>query len=334
MTKNVTPVFVMFLSAVLVMWPLCTFIGYTEASFGTVAAKSVLQTILIRPDGSVYPDTAQIQISGNTYTFTDDINARIVVDRSDVVIDGAGYTLRGPYNGTKEDLWIIGNGPDQGSGNATVVSWTVGIDMAQPSISRLVVRNLNIKNFSIGMYLWTPNNTVVGNSITETIIGILLSGAQNNIIRNYVAKNDYGLFFGQNGPGTVPENVTLSLNSFISNGKQLSGCVCKDYNFTEAVHNWDSGEEGNFWSDYKGTDNNKDGIGDTPYVIDALNQDRYPLMQSAATSPTAAPRIPVEEITIIVAFAVIAIALTFLVRTRKHRVLKKRDSSVDKIKPE
>jgi hypothetical protein len=30
-----------------------------------------------------------------------------------------------------------------------------------------------------------------------------------------------------------------------------------------------------YWSDYKGTDANEDGIGDTPYVIDANNTD-YP----------------------------------------------------------
>jgi hypothetical protein len=35
---------------------------------------------------------------------------------------------------------------------------------------------------------------------------------------------------------------------------------------------------GNYWSDYKETDANHDGIGDTPYVIDANNTDNYPLM--------------------------------------------------------
>jgi len=36
---------------------------------------------------------------------------------------------------------------------------------------------------------------------------------------------------------------------------------------------------GNYWSDYNGTDDNGDGIGDTPYIIDADNQDKYPLMK-------------------------------------------------------
>jgi hypothetical protein len=41
---------------------------------------------------------------------------------------------------------------------------------------------------------------------------------------------------------------------------------------------WDNCLEGNFWSDYNGTDGNQDGIGDTPYVIDENDTDHYPLM--------------------------------------------------------
>jgi hypothetical protein len=37
--------------------------------------------------------------------------------------------------------------------------------------------------------------------------------------------------------------------------------------------------EGNYWSDYNGTDSNGDGIVDTPYIIDDKNVDHYPLMK-------------------------------------------------------
>ena len=36
---------------------------------------------------------------------------------------------------------------------------------------------------------------------------------------------------------------------------------------------------GNYWNDYTGTDANNDGIGDTPYVINPLDKDNYPLME-------------------------------------------------------
>ena len=47
---------------------------------------------------------------------------------------------------------------------------------------------------------------------------------------------------------------------------------------TPAVNIWDNGIEGNYWSNYNGTDNDSDGIGKTPYIIDEKNQDNYPLM--------------------------------------------------------
>ena len=71
----------------------------------------------------------------------------------------------------------------------------------------------------------------------------------------------------------------LNLNSFVENEVQFSGCFCEESNTDEAVHTWDDGERGNFWSDYRGIDSNNDGVGDTPYIIDGLNQDRYPLME-------------------------------------------------------
>jgi PKD repeat protein len=56
---------------------------------------------------------------------------------------------------------------------------------------------------------------------------------------------------------------------------------------------------GNYWTDYKGVDvksgpnqdkPGSDGIGDTPYVVDTNNKDRYPLMNTwflDTTKPTA-----------------------------------------------
>jgi hypothetical protein len=55
------------------------------------------------------------------------------------------------------------------------------------------------------------------------------------------------------------------------------------------VVSWDNGAMGNYWSDYSGVDQNNDGIGDTPYVIDENNKDSYPLMTAHESLPSPTP---------------------------------------------
>jgi hypothetical protein len=76
---------------------------------------------------------------------------------------------------------------------------------------------------------------------------------------------------------------TFYHNNFINNTQQV-------YNYASSELNvWDDGypSGGNYWSDYTGVDQKNgpyqnltgsDGIGDTPYVINANNTDHYPLM--------------------------------------------------------
>jgi hypothetical protein len=72
----------------------------------------------------------------------------------------------------------------------------------------------------------------------------------------------------------VGTNNIFYHNIFTNNNKN----VYDSWNNLTAPNVWDNGEEGNFWGDYNGTDDNRDGIGDTPYVINDDNIDYYPLM--------------------------------------------------------
>ncbi|MEM0489519.1 MAG: NosD domain-containing protein [Candidatus Bathyarchaeia archaeon] len=284
--------------------------------FGVISAVSMQAeatppVIRILPDGSIYPPDVPIKRYGNVYTFTENIYARIVVDRDDIVIDGAGYTLYGNYNGTRTDSWIIGQGPNQ-INSESLAPWSIGIDLANKNRRNLTVRNLNIKNFHIGIYVWTANNIIVNCAVTNCIVGILLSGDSNKIIRNYIACNEMGIFFGVNKPENEPLNIVLSHNSFINNVVHFSGCSCKEYSPNEPIHTWDNGKEGNYWDDYNGIDANGDGIGDVPYIIDQQNQDRFPLMQGVATPPTPMTSTSSISATAIIMTGVMVAALTLV----------------------
>ncbi|KAF5414436.1 MAG: hypothetical protein C5S48_08555 [Candidatus Methanogaster sp.] len=60
-----------------------------------------------------------------------------------------------------------------------------------------------------------------------------------------------------------------------------------DHNVYDTCTNtWDSGSEGNYYSDYNGTDPDGDGIGDTPHPIPGgISIDRFPLMHPWSDTP-------------------------------------------------
>ena len=282
------------------------------------AAPQVARTtIFIQPDGSVNPPSVPIQRNGDTYTFTADVYDPILVQKSNITIDGAGYSLIGPLNATqKQAQQILGIGP-----NATItVPYIIGIDFEE-TVGGVTIKNLNINWFSIGAYIRTTGNTLVNNAMVNNIVGVLLSGSANNITMNYVRDNRQGLFFGfeqiNGSAGNIPSDIKISDNSFVTNEMQLSGCVCEVYNFSEARHAWDYNGRGNYWSDYNGTDSNGDGIGDTYYVIDLLNYDRYPLIESPSQPPAPPFQIPLEYVGLAIAIVVVIIIAVLVVRQRQ-----------------
>jgi parallel beta-helix repeat protein len=247
------------------------------------------------------------------------VQSAFVVEKDNIVINGAGYTLQGTFNGTKDVEWTVGQGPYN---ETEALPWTVGIDLTDRSQGNLTIRNLNVKNFSIGLFIWTSNNTITGNSVTDNVVGIMLSESSNNIIGNYIANNEEGIFLAVNSAGCYAENMTCYRNSLVNNVKQVSGCQCTDpvENCTTYSTNiWDNDKEGNYWSDYTGVDNDKNGKGDSPYIIDIKNQDRYPLMESAASLPTANPEFPTTLVlTAVASVAVVGAGLLFYFRKHNH----------------
>lgn len=117
---------------------------------------------------------------------------------------------------------------------------------------------------------------------------------RNNVFYgNYIADEGYapdgwdynsGVIFC-NEYGSIGTNNTFYHNMFVNNSVNV-----KFYNnFSISGNFWDKGVQGNYWSDYDGSDTNNDGVGDTPYVINSRNIDSYPLI-----SPFDSPIITID----------------------------------------
>jgi nitrous oxidase accessory protein NosD len=131
-----------------------------------------------------------------------------------------------------------------------------------------IVANNLFDHLAYGIELGGSNNSIYANRITRNGEGLAESGKSNIIYANYVANNGWGVDTGYNDI-----TATLYHNNFVNNRFQVSTIFP-----VNQIDFFDSGTTGNYWSNYNGTDADGNGVGDTPYVVDATRSDRYPLM--------------------------------------------------------
>lgn len=109
-------------------------------------------------------------------------------------------------------------------------------------------------------------NTLTNNNITNNFQGIgLFNDSHNNtLVGNVIQNNSYGIYLHK------AEGNIFYHNNFVNNTNQA--------NIQESPNNeWDNGAEGNYWSDYAGTDLDGDGLGDT--YLPWQGVDYHPLME-------------------------------------------------------
>jgi parallel beta-helix repeat protein len=227
-------------------------------------AKAIGSTIYIRVDGSIDPSTAPISTVDNiTYTLIGSVasdNNGIVVERDDIVIEGAGFMLQG-----------------------TGTTGSIGIDLR--GRSNVTIRNINIEDFGYGFLLYyssnnainesniancyfgiwssysennsiresrieanngtgiclvasSNNNSIIANMIIGNNDGIMLESSSNNNIslNNIVANNDDGVFLGSssNHNSINLNNITANKNDGIWLSSSLNCSICAN----NVTNNW------------------------------------------------------------------------------------------------
>jgi parallel beta-helix repeat protein len=134
------------------------FVRLAEANFFPLPEHH--SGIYIKSDGSVDPSNSPIQRDGSVYTLTGDISVGIAVERSNVLINGNGYTFQGNGSGTAFYLQTVEN---------------------------VTIQGVAVQGFNYGFYLHHCNwSTIKGNEISgcRTGIEVTQTSCYNRILEN------------------------------------------------------------------------------------------------------------------------------------------------------
>ena len=237
--------------------------------------------ITIQSDGSVVPQLEYIQREGNVYYLTGSLSqARLVINCSNIIFDGQGFTINGSNH-----FVLGGKGITLDSINNVTIKDVIVVGYYEPSIYITNCSGVNISRVQtdakptivvdISGCIWLEQSG--NNSISNSITGIRLQSGSNNKIFNNSLYLD-----------------SLSSGNFYYNNNMYVHYASNGFRFPiiggGSINSWDNGSIGNYWSDYNGS-----GV----YLIDENNLDHYPLAnpvdinaQTPTPIPTATPYQP------------------------------------------
>jgi parallel beta-helix repeat protein len=183
------------------------------------------------------------------------------VQRSSVFLDGAGFTVSTTSKAGSYGIYLNG-------------------------VSNVTVWNVSVQSFQIGVFALSCSNCDVAETrLFNNAYGICLEQSSFSTVEanNVTKSGSAGIYLD------MSDSNSVFFNNFFNNAVQAS---C----FESSGNSWDDGypSGGNYWSDYQtrypsASEIDGSGVWNTPYVVDANDADRYPLM-----TPWPQPEQPAE----------------------------------------
>jgi parallel beta-helix repeat protein len=164
---------------------------------GVADAESI---IYLRADGSV-EGTATIRRDGNVYTFTGNVYDSIVVEKDDIVINGANYTLQGSFRA----IYL------ENRSNVSIKNLVIKTQLSQYGYAFGIVLTSSSDNKIVNTEIIVPHNPAGDVSLAT---GVLLSKNSNN---NTVSDNNI----------TSAKDIGIQISDSVENtiiNNEFSGC--------------------------------------------------------------------------------------------------------------
>jgi parallel beta-helix repeat protein len=268
-------------------------------------ANTTPTTWIVAKDGSGDFKTIQEAIANESVSAGDIIFVRNGTYAENIVIN--------------KSISLVGENPDLTVISGDFTTSVVYIKADYVNITNFTVTKSGTGPINSAIYIDDSNEVMIcGNRIINNTNGIIFySSAYNLILRNIIENNSFvGILFLSSHNNFIADNIIArnrnGITFYFSNGNSISGNTILDsieegvflyssdgniiYNnnfqnirqvWNSGVNYWNYDGEGNYWSDYNGSDfyggfykneTGCDGIGDEPYVIDENNRDDFPLM--------------------------------------------------------
>jgi parallel beta-helix repeat protein len=178
--------------------------GLTFSTFQVKTAKAQSR-IYILSEGLVESSNAAIQHAGSMYQLTADLNAEIIVQKSNIVIDGNGHSLLAEGM-AERGIYLSG-------------------------LTNVTIQNLGVSGFRYAIYIENSSfNVVQGNRLSNQGDGIVLDPNSNNntISRNTINGTQYNsLFLGESSGNTISYNNIIFtaniLDSYQASNNRIYG---------------------------------------------------------------------------------------------------------------